>query len=178
MLKEKSSQQRTVHDPHSRLLENVEQEAVWRTFLHTQEQIIRIRCIATYSKYFYQIIKLADKLGQNISIDWRVLTDPWMSPTTVTGALTCTTFDSRIRTSLVFSHISRRSTSCNSCFLRSWAMQASRSKGAILWLLWKMRACDDHYFGSVWLCLQFDRCSVITLWKGFFSSLYQVYLSD
>lgn len=61
----------------------------------------------------------------------RIMTHPWMSPTTVTGALTCTTFDSRMSTSFVFSHISRSSASCSSCFRSNCSMQASRSKGAI-----------------------------------------------
>ena len=43
----------------------------------------------------------------------------------------CTTLDSRIRTSFVFSHISRSNASCKSCFRRSCWMQASRSKGAM-----------------------------------------------
>ena len=59
------------------------------------------------------------------------MTHPCISPTTVTGALTWTTLDSRIRTSFVFSHISRSSASCKSCLRRSCWMQASRSKGAI-----------------------------------------------
>jgi hypothetical protein len=54
-----------------------------------------------------------------------------MSPTTVTGALTCTTLDSRMRTSFVFSHISRRRASWSNCLWRSCWMHASRSKGAI-----------------------------------------------
>lgn len=59
------------------------------------------------------------------------MTHPCMSPTTVTGALTWTTLDSRIRTSFVFSHISRTRASCRSCFRRSCWIQASRSKGAM-----------------------------------------------
>lgn len=43
----------------------------------------------------------------------------------------CTTLDSRMRTSFVFSHISRSNASCKSCFRRSCWMQASRSKGAM-----------------------------------------------
>lgn len=59
------------------------------------------------------------------------MTHPWISPTTVTGALIWTTLDSRMRTSFVFSHISRSKTSCRSCFLNSCEIHASRSKGAI-----------------------------------------------
>lgn len=59
------------------------------------------------------------------------MTHPCMSPTTVTGALTWTTFDSRIRTSFVFSHISLSSASWRSCLRSNCWIQASRSKGAI-----------------------------------------------
>lgn len=56
---------------------------------------------------------------------------PWISPTTVTGALTWTTLLSRISTSFVFSQISRRSASCSSCLRMSCSMHASRLNGAI-----------------------------------------------
>ncbi len=58
-------------------------------------------------------------------------THPWISPTTVTGALTCTTLLSLINTSFVFSHISLSNASPRSCFLYSCSMQASRSKAPI-----------------------------------------------
>lgn len=59
-------------------------------------------------------------------------THPCISPTTVTGALTCTTLLSCINTSFVFSQISRKSASCRSCFFSSRCIHASRSKGAIV----------------------------------------------
>lgn len=62
-------------------------------------------------------------------------TYPWISPTTVTGALTCTTFDSLINTSFVRSHISRTRVSCSSCFRSNWSMQESKLNGAILRIL-------------------------------------------
>ena len=67
------------------------------------------------------------------------MTHPCMSPTTVTGALTWTTFDSRMRTSFVFSHISLSSASWRSCFRSSCWIQASRSKGAIAGIRWRSR---------------------------------------
>jgi hypothetical protein len=56
---------------------------------------------------------------------------PCISPTTVTGALTCTTLDSLMRTSFVFAQISRKRASCKSCLRRSCSIHASRSKGAM-----------------------------------------------
>ena len=49
-------------------------------------------------------------------------THPWISPTTVTGDETCITLLSRINTSFVFSHISRKSASLSSCFLNACSM--------------------------------------------------------
>lgn len=72
-------------------------------------------------------------------------THPCMSPTTVTGALTCTTLDSLISTSLVFSHISLNRASCSSCFRRSCSMHASRSKGAIR-SIWTAPSEYNHEF--------------------------------
>lgn len=76
---------------------------------------------------------------------------PWISPTTVTGALTCTTLDSRISTSLVFSHISRINASCKSCFSRSWSIHASRLNGAIKRL--RVPGKGEWVFEAVWLKL-------------------------
>ena len=46
-------------------------------------------------------------------------THPCISPTTVTGELTCTTLLSLINTSFVFSHISLNSASPNNCLFET-----------------------------------------------------------
>src|SRR5688572_14157173 len=55
---------------------------------------------------------------------------PWMSPTTVTGARTCTTLLSRMSSSLVFAHIASMTDSARSSFLYSRDMHSSRSTEA------------------------------------------------
>jgi hypothetical protein len=65
---------------------------------------------------------------------------PCISPTTVTGALTCTTLDSLMRISFVFAQISRKRASCKSCLRSSCSIHASRSKGAMIGSVLRSRA--------------------------------------
>lgn len=56
---------------------------------------------------------------------------PWISPTTVTGALMCTTLLSFMRSSFVLAHIASMTDSASSSFFESRDMHSSRSTVAM-----------------------------------------------
>lgn len=115
----------------------------------TEEEVVGVWAVASYPEDLNEVVELAARVagiggtyarrsvgrsafpspssfGPTHHSD--EITHPWISPTTVTGAEMWTTLLSRMRTSLVFSQISRRRASPRSRFWRSLEMQASMSK--------------------------------------------------
>ena len=86
-----------------------------------------------YSEDLQQVIELPESQHEKWHfLDFRQkMTDPCMSPTTVTGAERCTTLDSRIKSSFTFSHTSFTAGSASSCFLHRRSMHESTSKDDI-----------------------------------------------
>lgn len=136
-----------VPGPHSRLFE-VRVISKIRTIVRrgmrqdkrlTEKEIVSLWCATSYSERLEQVVELSiwpvspsHQPPVCLSVSGRLLqTDPWISPTTVTGDETCITLLSRIKTSFVFSQISLNSASLSSCFLNACSMHWSKLNGAI-----------------------------------------------